>query len=935
MLNNRHRFRLAQMTSVLSEYFRFFNEYSGKYGNNVAVLMQVGSFYEMYGIDNGTDKLGNAEELSRILNIVLTRRNKKVPANGVNNPLMLGFPCPALGKYAPVLLAEDYTVVVVDQVKTQLSIKRVVVDVMSPSINMDGCDPEGSNDNYLVLIHVDKHGHAGMSAISVLTGDNVVHECYYDPGDPDRPLDDALGFLKQYRPKEAVLSGDISGLGRDLVSHLELDDVLCHTNNKGCKRPSVEYQNSVLGLAFGKPSGILSNIEHLNLEMMPYALLSYVMLIEFVYDHNPMLLRRMSPPGIFSALNRLVLSTSTVDQLNVAGPPSIRSPNTNTRGGKHTLLSVVNKCSTNAGKRLLTKRVLAPAVNAANIEERYDRVDEFGALFGSDLQTIDGLLKRVVDIERLQRRMSVGIMTPAELASLTMSYGAVLDLDDMLKERVSGSRLGALVMDTGDRDALEGFVGMCRYAFDVDSMLSSDAVFNEGVFEQLDRLKEGIQLQMDVIVDFALSIGIDNPRIENNSTFGHCIAVTSSQARVIRMSHSAKSGSIVIKSNSSSSRVTSPKTEAASREIRRMSDKLKACTQKFYKATIECLLSYSRAFDSAVRLVSEIDVVKSNLVVSRMYNYCRPVVIKDGPSFLDARGLRHPIIERIDDGNGYVPNDVVLGKGHNGIILYSMNSCGKTSLLRAMGLSVILAQAGCFVPASGFTFSPFRCIMTRIISRDNIMKGQSSFVAEMAELRAILKRARDGSTLVLADEITHGTEHTSGSSIFVSSVEALAARKANFLFTTHLHNVYPFVKDVPNVGVFHLSVAFEGKNIVFERKLREGPGGSIYGLEVCEFLGMDTAFISRAFQLRAMITPDKTDYVIKAKPKPSKYNSKKMVQCCEVCGYYPRLSTDSPLDTHHVMHQSSANKNSMINGVNKDALSNLRILCKECHKAEH
>ena len=929
------------MASILSEYFGFFNEYSGKYGSSVAVLMQVGSFYEMYGIDNGVEKLGNAEELSRILNIVLTRRNKKLPANGFSNPLMLGFPCLALDKYASVLLAEDYTVVVVDQVKTRLSMRRAVVDVISPSINMDGANTKNSNDNYLVLIYIDGHGNAGMSAISVLTGNSVVHECYSSPGDPDRPLDDALGFLKQYRPREAVLFSDYERRGwtrSKLVSYLELDDVLCHTPDRGKKGLSVEYQNSILGLAFNSPCSIVSNIEHLGLEMMPHALLGYVLLIEFVYDHNPMLLRRMSPPDIFSVSDRLVLSTSTVDQLNVAGPPGTRSPNANSRGGKHTLINVVNKCSTNAGKRLLTRRILAPAVDAAEIEERYNRVEGFSKLFGKDLQKVEKILARVADIERLQRRMSVGIMTPAELANLTLSYEAVLDLDDLLRSRAGGpepDHMNGVLMHTINTDALGEFVGMCRYAFDVDSMLTSDTVFNEGVFEKVDMLRDAIRSQMDTIADFALSIGIDNPRIESSSSMGHYISVTSSQARVIKMSHCTKNGNVVVKSNSSLSRVTSPKIEAASREISRLSEGLKACTLRFYKATIECLLSQSRVFDSVVRFVSEVDVVKSIFVVSRMYDYCRPVVARDGPSFVDARGLRHPIIERIDNGRDYVPNDISVGKEHNGIVLYSMNSCGKTSLLRALGLSVILAQAGCFVPASSFKLRPFRCMMTRILSRDNIMKGQSSFVAEMAELKAILKRAKDGSTLVLADEITHGTEHTSGSSIFVSAVETLAKRGANFLFTTHLHNVYPFVKDVPNVAVFHLSVAIENDEIVFERKLRDGPGGSIYGLEVCSFLNMDTEFIARAFQVRAMITPDKADKATMAKPTPSRYNSKKMVHKCESCGYSPRLPTDSPLDTHHIKHQSFADENGMIDGVHKDALSNLMVLCKRCHAKEH
>ena len=920
------------MTSVLSEYFRFYDEYSGKYGGNTAVLMQVGSFYEMYGVDNDTDKLGNAEELSHILNIVLTKRNKKIQANGINNPLMLGFPCLALNKYTPLLLAEDYTVVVVDQVKTPLSIKRAVVDVISPSINMDSVQADPA---YLVLIYVDRHRHVGMSAISVLTGNSVVHEHYSDPGDPDKPLDEALSFLKQYRPKEAVLSGELPDRFplTSIISYLELDDVLCHiVSNK--KKLSVEYQNAVLGLAF-ENNGMLSNIEHLGMERMPYALLSYVLLIDFVYDHNPLLLRRMSPPDFFSSFDKLVLSTSTIEQLNIAGSAKSSS---SSKGSKHTLLNVVNKCSTNAGRRLLMKRIFAPAVDAFEIKKRYDQVDDFGTLFGGDLQTVDKLLSKVVDIERLQRRMSVGVITPSELANLVISYEAILDLNNVLRKEVltlQASSLKDVIMHHNSKTDLEWFIGMCRYVFNVDSMLGSDAVFNTGVSSKLDKLKENIQLEMNAISEFALDIGIDNPKIERHNSMGHCLIVTSSQAKAIKQSHCSRNRNIVVKSNASSSRVTSPKVEAASRKIESLSEAVKSCTQKLYKATLECLLHNTCMFDNVVSFVSTIDVVKSNFCASKMYNYCRPTVISEGAGFVDAKGLRHPVIERIDDGNEYVPNDIAIGKDYNGIILYSMNSCGKTSLLRALGLSVILAQAGCFVPASSFTFRPFRYMMTRILSRDNIMKGQSSFVAEMVELKAILKRASDPSTLVLADEITHGTEHTSGSSIFVSAVETLAKRQANFLFTTHLHNVYPFVKDILNVRVFHLSVAFEDKKIVFERQLRDGPGGSIYGLEVCEFLGMDTKFIARAFQVRSLIIPDKNDNTITPKPKPSKYNKQKMVQHCEVCGYCPRLPTDSPLDTHHIKHQFAADEDGMIDGVHKNSLFNLKVLCKGCHKAKH
>lgn len=906
------------MASVLSEYFGYFDEYTKKYGDKVAVLMQVGSFYEVYGVDDGTNKLGNAEELSRILNVVLTRRSKKIQANSINNPLMLGFPCLALDKYTPVLLEEDYTVVVVNQSKTSLGIKRAVVEVMSPSIDM-----AASADNFLVMIYVDRYKHLGISAINILTGRSVVHECYSDKSDPDRSLDETVSFLKQYRPREAVIHGHNAGC---IVSYLELDGIMCHTiNNERDRRPNLEYQNSVLGLVF-QNSSMLSNIEFVGLEMMPYALISYVMLIEFVYDHNPMLLKRMLLPYVFSASKRLVLSTSTADQLNITGQGR--------RTLKHTLLGVLDRCITRAGKRLLTQRILAPDVDPAEINRRYCQIGEFSELFGIDLQDIDRLLKRVVDIERLQRRMSVGIITPSELASLATSYEAILELDSLLRIRVNADHRfeNLKVAMLADRERVERFVNMCNYAFDMDNMLGSEAAFNEGVFDEIDSLRKRIQSEMGVIEDFALSIGIDNPRIERHNSIGYCICVTGNQAKAIK--RCKPDNGIVVKAGSSLSRITSKRIEPISSRIILLSDRLRTCTKRLYKATLEYLLSCSDAFNIAVKSVSNIDVIRSNVVVSRMYGYCRPELGEGSTSFVDAVGLRHPIIERIDDGRTYVPNDISLGKGCNGVILYSMNSCGKTSLLRALGLSVIMAQAGCFVPAKSFTFVPFRYLMTRILSRDNIMKGQSSFVAEMAELRAIIRRANDGSTLVLADEITHGTEHTSGSSIFVSSVETLAKRGVNFMFTTHLHSVYPFVKAVPNIRVLHLSVAFDDGKIVFERKLKDGPGGSIYGLEVCEFLGMDPEFIARAFQIRRMITPDKAEQ-FPSIPKPSKYNSKKMVQHCEMCGYYPKLPTDSPLDTHHVIHRSSADLNGMINGIHKNALSNLRVLCKQCHTREH
>ena len=898
--------RLAM--SLLSEYFGIYTEYRDKYGEKIVVLMQVGSFYEVYGIES---KLGNAEEVSGLLNVVLTRKNKKLPHNGMQNPLMLGFPCLALSKYVPVLLNDDYTIVVVDQVKVGIGFRRKVTDVISPSTYIDS----NHDDNYLVLIHVDKHGHIGMSAISVLTGSSAVHELYSDPNDKNAPLDEALGFIKQYRPREVVLSGSTD---RGIISYLELENSMCHLANSSPR--NIAYQNAVLGCAF-ENNTMLSNIEYLDLERMPYALISYVELIEFVHGHNPMLLRRMSKPDMYVNNLRLVLSTSTLDQLDVTGK------------SKYTLFNVVNKCSTYAGRRLLLRRLTAPVADAQELRKRYDQIDEFGALFGHDVISIEKILKKVADIERLHRRMTVGVTTPAELANLVESYGRIVELDDLLKKRDTRH---IYRISNEYREALIEFVDTCNYVFDMNTMHMRDAetvVFNDGVFSDIDKLRFKAKLEMDVVNKLAEKIsnyGVDGVRVEYAQNFGYYVTVSSARAKKI-----PKSRDIIIKSNKTVARVTSPDVDEANKRLQHLETAIRSKTKSRYKRALEYLSSHSSKFEKHVTsFLSALDAAKSNYVTSSLYNYCRPDVTTDVPGFVDAKSLRHAIIERIDDGNEYVPNDVALGRDKSGIILYSMNSCGKTSLLRALGLSVILAQAGCFVPASSFSISPFRCIMTRILSRDNIMKGQSSFVAEMSELKAILSRAVDESTLVLADEITHGTEHTSGSAIFVSSVETLASRNVNFMFTTHLHNVYPLVRDIHNVQTCHLSVSFGNDKILFERKLRDGPGGSIYGLEVCEYLNMDREFLSRAFHIRNMITPDKTEkYNLHI--RLSRYNKNKVKISCESCGYSPRLPTDAPLHTHHVKEQRHADQNGMINGLHKDALSNLMVLCNTCHDKKH
>jgi DNA mismatch repair ATPase MutS len=252
-----------------------------------------------------------------------------------------------------------------------------------------------------------------------------------------------------------------------------------------------------------------------------------------------------------------------------------------------------------------------------------------------------------------------------------------------------------------------------------------------------------------------------------------------------------------------------------------------------------------------------------------------------------------------------------------------------STLMKSVGIAVIMAQCGMFVPCSFMKWTPFTSIFTKIGNRDNIWKGKSTFITEMNELKHILDRSHQQS-LVLCDELTSGTETYSATGIVASTLEMLLERKSKFIMTTHLHTLQQFssLMSHPQLRVMHFSMEYqkENKKLYFDRILREGSGKSIYGLEIAEYLGFPDLFLKKAFQYRSQLDP----HSVSLQPKRrSRYNSKKWVDRCENCG------TKTDLHTHHILHQKDAKEDGYIGLYHKNKLSNLKILCKTCHEKEH
>jgi DNA mismatch repair protein MutS len=287
-------------------------------------------------------------------------------------------------------------------------------------------------------------------------------------------------------------------------------------------------------------------------------------------------------------------------------------------------------------------------------------------------------------------------------------------------------------------------------------------------------------------------------------------------------------------------------------------------------------LREQNAFISSLLLwIAQIDVAVTSALVVKRYGLRRPTLVKtrENESFMQVMGLRHLLVEA--QGNEYVPNDIVMGNRDyldmpypdtvmlnprvhdgadiNGVLLYGINSSGKSSLMKSIGIAVVLAQGGFFVPAKVMKFSPFDALFTRILSRDNVVKSLSTFGVEMLELNSIFHKVTS-KTLVLGDEISHGTETLSAVAIVASTILELARQKPLFILTTHLHqlSIVQELTQLRNVVNLHLSVHYDGQNdrLVYDRVLRAGRGSSVYGLEFAQSLHMHEGFLANAKRIR-------------------------------------------------------------------------------------
>ena len=894
--------------SMLDIYFKNQTEYEKKYGENTVVLLMKGTFYEVYA----TQDAGKAPLVANLLNLVLTRANKKIPEVSMTNPYMMGIPVCAFKKYIKVLLDAHLTVVTIDQHDGDVT-TRSVSRVYSASTYIDEDSP-GADARYACCVYAEYCDSYvfGVSCTEISTGECKVYEICQ--GNPTSRLEELYRIVESLGVQEVlcVTHDSITRAHAGMIEEtLKRPDRLFHIKTVEPCFLAVDYQNAIFQKVF-RCSTVLTPIEHIGLELVQYGRISLVLLLQFCTDHDKECMKDMRLPDIFTEPNQLVMHNNALYQLGIVSNAS----------AEKSLLDVLTKTSTSSGKRLLRRQLLNPMSAPADIMDMLGYVESITPKY----LNIEGHLKHVADIERLHRKMAMRQLHPHELRSLIESYDHLREIckyddrstiDTLLHER----------MMQGMKDVFD--LSKCDVQLqDICTSLFNSAYKCEELEGLVAELKTHQEVAEKVCAKLSKHLSKDAcVKVDGNARTGYCIVTTPTRGTQLRGIYKKNEFSFVTEKGRCI--ISSKTSDTAFHRILQCQNSIKPIATEKYLNVVETL--YREHEDHLIKLqsyASLIDTIKSRAKCAVEYGHIQPTVDTEAvDGYVQIDGLRHAIIEHLNHGTMYVPNNVTIDSDLRGILLYGVNGAGKSCYSKAIGLAVVMAQSGHYVPAASMKFGTFNRLYTRISDTDNIYKGQSSFFVEMSELKSIVHYA-DSRSIVLGDEVCKGTEDVSALAIVAASLRWLIDKNAKFVFASHLHKLPDMtcISGETRLAVKHLAVECDQNSdvITFTRELKDGIGDILYGLEISKFIIQHKEFAKLALKCRNEVLKRDTRVV---STKRSRYNPTVFVDCCQINGC--TISTE--LDTHHITFQSEAADL----GKTVHSSGNLVVLCKGHHNAVH
>ena len=950
--------------NMIRSYMKNEAEYVKRFGPKTMFLMQCGSFYEVYCCKKNGDFTSNRiGEFSRICDMRIA--NKRSKNNGLS-VFMSGFPELHLEKYVKKLNDAGWTVAVHAQDPTCPKIRKEL-GIFSPGTNFESAEG-GSNRAMTVWIEVyDKTKlnknpkvSCGIACVDIGSGDVFTFQCVENYFHNPTTFDELERFYCSYRPNELVIIHNCEEKQiNDIISFADIDVGLIHkvplTNkdNEWYKAASnaqkQTYQEEQLTMYYNISDYDVFYETH-SLREREFSTQALVFLLNFLDFHNNSLVKQLKLPVYTNIEDRVRLANHSLRQLNIidVGHKSKYS----------SLLSLVNKCKTPMGKRFLSQKILNPTINSEYLNTEYDIVGHTMSISGEEPWSgISTSLKNITDFERLFRKLILRRVAPSDLAVL---FDNIKTIDSIRKIVNNDTKLAEYLKYPNLITHLKTVKNKIKTTINVKeagkvSYRDFDInIFNKGIFQKLDEAdanyihaltkleaiknhlaaalpkdKKPIKIhQTEKSGLFLMTTKNRFRKLEKDKIYNNSVSYTFSDQEFtidLQLNESPLKES---RASGSNVRIDNIVISKLYHTIAQTKSNFKDILISTFNSFVDTFLEFKEEFETIIAFVTKVDFLFTRAHIAKINKYCKPVINdKVEQSFLIAKDIRHPLIEHINTSEIYVPNDVSLGaeEEHTGIMLFGTNAVGKSSLIRSIGMSVVLAQAGFFVPCSSFTYKPYKAIFTRILGNDDIFKGLSTFAVEMSELSSIIKNANNNS-LILGDELCSGTETTSALCIVSAGIEILHNRNSSFIFATHFHELTERdeLMTLDRLSLQHMVVRYDEKlkTLVYDRKLRGGHGNKLYGLEVCKSLSMPQDFLDLANSYRCK-------YGSKQKPilnsKESRYNSKKLKNICEIC-------KEDASEIHHMQPQQDADDQGFIGGFHKNHRANLMSICKTCHE---
>jgi DNA mismatch repair protein MutS len=927
------------------DFYKLYQETYEKYAQNygkVCVFLQKGSFYEIYGQQDPVTKnqLNSGWEVMDMLSLQIHTYPEDAP--GGMTGYYGGVPVLALDKWAGRLTEQGWTVVVIDEVRNTLgNIKgREVVKVLSAGTHIESAESNKSFFLSSVWLETDcmDAPRFGVATADLTTGQVFLYEGKATGKSDVWHTDDLRHFFQVYPPKELLL------FIRGFQLNLEEDELRrtfyipkapIHIRDAR-KELQGSFENSVTREQYLRdhfqpktslPLRVWLRCVEDGSSLQERAL---VCLLRFADDHVSKLADCLQPPMLWHPAQSLQIINNALTQLNLVGTT-----------GQNCVEDLFTPPTTPMGKRSLTSRLCSPVADSKIILRRQQEVEWI--LQSAELQKdIEVILSGIYDLSRLHRGFLRASIRPSDIIQLNQSYQSI----DLLLQRLESSPFE-------NTEIVQKYLQHCRKSFselfDISKAMKAQEKEGElgcmldSVAKKTADAEKKITEIYGKATDFLQGL-ITHCGVSENSVYYRptdknmfCVHVSKTVMKVIEKSLKQNPRpeyeQISFKSLTSAGRIEHPRLETFQNELDSAKGLFSRC--QIVELPIVCLMYINETrhmWQGIEDWVLAIDLALSMARTAKRHGWIKPIIeTTEGPSRVKIQNLRHPLIEVQKRQSKYVTHNISLGYSDSGQIwlLYGMNASGKSSLMKAIGLATLLAQVGSYVPATEMVLRPFHKLATRILNQDNLWAGLSSFAVEMSELREILAVA-DDQTLVLGDELCAGTESISGTSIVAAGIQYLHRAGSRCVLATHLHDLMKLneITSLPELRVYHLHVEYNPiKDIlIYHRSLREGPGLTVYGLEVAKALHLPREMVDSAFQLRRKLIGE----ISVEDSKKSEWNSDIKRRACSSCG-----KSCSDLEVHHIEQRSDAIHGRNQDGTDLHHIRNLAVLCTECHDKHH